>query len=53
MGAWTTSGILHVIEKRIDGGETLDTLLHELESVLEDVSGITEELKESALEKAH
>ncbi len=53
MGASNASGALHVIEKRIDDGETLPSLVTELEGIMEEVSKITESLKELALEKAH
>lgn len=53
MGASSTSGSLHVIEKRIDEGEFLETLLNEIEGTAAEVAKITDSLKEFVLEKAN
>lgn len=52
MGAASLSGTLHVIEKRIDAGETLAALSDEILQAMHGVSRISETLREFSFEKA-
>jgi signal transduction histidine kinase/FixJ family two-component response regulator len=52
MGVPALSGRLHLIEKRIDDGETLQALLPEIREISNDVAKMVDALREMTLEKA-